>query len=341
VTTAYIAQQIGSVGMVRVDGSGSRLSGGTIYVGGSESSSGGTANLTVVNHAKVEVSSRLLLREAGTIDIDATSVVTLGTLEHPPEAGRLSIGKSGTLLGVGTVNGKVDVRGGGLAPGFHYGALSVNGDVFVDETSYALFQVGSTAGYARDQLLVAGDLTIRGTIRLSLLNGFQPQLGDELELMHVVGGITDLSAARWEMTKLSDHLAYEPFVEGETAGLRIVAAASAADFDQNGIVDIADYQLWKQTFGSTSLLGADGNRNGVVDLADYTVWRDNLGATVLGGGTRIAGNEVGFATTVPEPATVIVTLGLAGIVALSGYLRRVTLPRASNGSPALTVVRNL
>lgn len=50
------------------------------------------------------------------------------------------------------------------------------------------------------------------------------------------------------------------------------------DYDGSGVVDTADYELWRSTFLTTGLqLPADGNGNGVVDAADYTVWRDNLG----------------------------------------------------------------
>jgi hypothetical protein len=51
------------------------------------------------------------------------------------------------------------------------------------------------------------------------------------------------------------------------------------DFDSSGLVDAADYLVWKRNFGSTLNLVADGNGDGVVNAADYTVWRDHLGAT--------------------------------------------------------------
>lgn len=59
------------------------------------------------------------------------------------------------------------------------------------------------------------------------------------------------------------------------------------DYDGSGLVDQADYNLWKSTFGSNSDLRADGNGNGAVDISDYTVWQDNLGAT-SGSGNAVA-----------------------------------------------------
>jgi len=70
------------------------------------------------------------------------------------------------------------------------------------------------------------------------------------------------------------------------------------DYSGNGTVGPEDYDVWKDDFGSTTLLAADGNGNGIVDAADYTVWRDHLGL-VLGSGSAGASPSL---VSVPEPA---------------------------------------
>jgi uncharacterized repeat protein (TIGR03803 family) len=55
---------------------------------------------------------------------------------------------------------------------------------------------------------------------------------------------------------------------------KLTHVAVPGDYDDNGIVDRADFDLWSRTFGSTTNLAADGNGNGIVDAADYTIWRD-------------------------------------------------------------------
>jgi len=45
------------------------------------------------------------------------------------------------------------------------------------------------------------------------------------------------------------------------------------DYDDNYFVGLADYALWRLTYGSTTDLRADGNGNGLVDGADYSLWR--------------------------------------------------------------------
>lgn len=99
----------------------------------------------------------------------------------------------------------------------------------------------------------------------------------------------------------------------------------AADFPQgdynlNGVVDAADYTIWRDTLGSTTDLRANGNniRNsiGVIDMADYELWRFNYGRTSGAG----AASGLGSAETVPEPATFL----LAAIAASTLVVRRRT-----------------
>lgn len=68
-------------------------------------------------------------------------------------------------------------------------------------------------------------------------------------------------------------------------GFETVSAYRPGDYDGDGAVTEADYDVWRANFGQSVAPGTDGDGNGdgIVDLADYTVWRDYLG-TVGGGG---------------------------------------------------------
>ena len=52
------------------------------------------------------------------------------------------------------------------------------------------------------------------------------------------------------------------------------------DYSANGIVDTADYTMWRDSLGSTTDLRADGNGDGVVNTFDYSLWKDNFGQTL-------------------------------------------------------------
>lgn len=94
-------------------------------------------------------------------------------------------------------------------------------------------------------------------------------------------------------------------------------AAPAGDFDADGDVDTADYQVWRNAYGSQTILrgsGADGNYDGAVNTADFTIWRNSLGAGAAAGAEAAA--------SLPEPTVGI----LIGLAASSMFYRTLTWP---------------
>ena len=64
----------------------------------------------------------------------------------------------------------------------------------------------------------------------------------------------------------------------------------------------------------------DGNGDGVIDAADYTVWRDHLGITTGSGAALASASPLSAA--VPEPATIVLAM-------IAGFLLCVR-PRAAD-----------
>jgi len=56
----------------------------------------------------------------------------------------------------------------------------------------------------------------------------------------------------------------------------IRAVLPAGDYNRDGDVTLADYTVWRETFGSTTDLAADGDSSGHVDASDYALWRENV-----------------------------------------------------------------
>jgi cytochrome c peroxidase len=95
------------------------------------------------------------------------------------------------------------------------------------------------------------------------------------------------------------------------------------DYNGDGVVDSADYVVWRKNFGDTTSLIADGNNDHHVDNLDYDVWRHNLGKTwqnlTPGSGAGIAGSAV------PEPSA-------AALAMLATFLTLARRRRGRRGS---------
>ena len=93
-----------------------------------------------------------------------------------------------------------------------------------------------------------------------------------------------------------------------TVTLAVAAPAVAGDYNSNGIVDAADYNVWRDHLGqSFTLPNRDTTNSGNVNQQDYTFWKTRFGA-ISGGGALGVG-------AVPEPAT-----WLLGLTALCGLM---------------------
>jgi hypothetical protein len=88
-----------------------------------------------------------------------------------------------------------------------------------------------------------------------------------------------------------------------TAGVVLyapIASAVLGDYNGDGIVDAADYTVWRDHLGQTFALP---NRNpantGAISIADYTYWKSRFGAT-SGSGSGSLGSG-----SVPEPTSLL------------------------------------
>jgi hypothetical protein len=111
--------------------------------------------------------------------------------------------------------------------------------------------------------------------------------------------------------------------------LSITSPAVTGDYNKNGIVDAADYIVWRKTLGqSGSGLAADGNGNNSIDAADYTVWRTHFGSA--------SAATVGMAINVPEPSAYLYLAGtvyLIGTIRFGGRVRLFLIPTSEQIEP--------
>jgi hypothetical protein len=145
----------------------------------------------------------------------------------------------------------------------------------------ALVVTGETLGR------LAGDFDGDGAVFVEDFEFFKRTFGQ-----HVTPG----TGADGNGNGVVDVADYTIFREHLGASIRPTDGYLAGDFDYSGAVDPADFDFWKARFGQNvaPFSGADGNGDGIVDAADYRVFRDQLGRS-------LPSYTSSTASVVPEP----------------------------------------
>ena len=218
--------------------------------------------------------------------------------------GDYTVNSGGTLGGIGEIgstgdNVDVVVAGGVIAPGASVGTLTVNGGVSFGDSSTFAVEVEADAV----DKLVAGALSIGADVALDV-----SVLGSAVEGDYVIAEYLSLTGTFASVT--------EGFsVSYATPGQIILSVPNivgglTGDYNENGVVDAADYTLWRDALGTSTDLPNDPV-GGVVGQQQYDQWVTNFGQTSA---TSAAG--------VPEPASATLLLAAAA-VCLARRSRRV------------------
>jgi T5SS/PEP-CTERM-associated repeat protein len=206
---------------------------------------------------------------------------------------------------VATFNDMVTDNGGTITVLPRGNALFL-GDVMFQAASAVQLAVGldgTTDNSA--QVGVAGALTLGGDLTVAVDSGYVPAFGDRFELFTAGGGLvgTFNSAMLPDIPgNLEFGLLYGPTsvimearIEQNTIGL-------PGDYNRNGIVDAADYIVWRDRRGSNSSLPNDDTPG--VGADDYDRWRANFGLA----GEIIVGTASAVHPAVPEPSSFVFAL---------------------------------
>ena len=314
-----VAATAGSFGTINVDGAGSNLTNaGTFFTLGDR----GTGILTITGGGQVnDVVADVGFNNgsAGTVTVDGvgslwntTGTVVLGggaSTQGTPGmlevvnggaaviTGTLAVTSQGTVLGNGTVTAGSIANNGvfspGVAPSAPLGALHVTSDITQNTSSHLQIQMGgTTAATQYDQLLVTGAVHLGGALDVSLVGGFTPASGDSFDVITWTTHTSTFDTVN--LPTLPGLLVWDT-AQLYSAG--ILSVILPGDYNHNGVVDAADYTIWRDSLDQTGGgLAADGNDDGVVNQTDLQFWMDRFGHHPPGAGSASS-------AAVPEPST--------------------------------------
>ena len=97
-------------------------------------------------------------------------------------------------------------------------------------------------------------------------------------------------------------------------GGRLAVGDVRGDYNEDGVVDAADYVVWRKAFGQLGGV-ADGNGDAHVDDADYAIWRSHVGR-------QVQPPASGALAGVPEPSTIVIGALLAASIWSRRHRRR-------------------
>jgi pectate lyase len=191
---------------------------------------------------------------------------------------------TGGLLQADTVNFDLTVSGGTLGASKVDGKSIVNGDLMI---ASGAIQFRLASSFVADMFEVHGDLALGGRLDVVPLGGYSPTDGDNWQIIaaeNILGSFSSISPG------------YNVRREGNSLRLFFGAApvALAGDYNDDGVVDAADYIIWRKALESGSELPNETESLGAVDHEDYAAWRNNFGA--------MRSTETASGTAIPEPS---------------------------------------
>jgi T5SS/PEP-CTERM-associated repeat protein len=261
-STGYIGNQSDSTGMASVDGADSMwTNNGNLFVGNT-----GTGTLYVTNFGTVAV------------------------------GGQLVVGALGEVHGDGYIDGNLS-NGGLVSPGNSPGALHVAGNYAQSNTGKLQIELaGTTPGSQYDQLLISGSATLDGTLQAALLGGFAPHEGDSFNVLDFASRTGLFSSV--DLPTLTGSLKWDT---SQLYANGVLSVVLPGDYNGNGVLDAADYVVWRGAEGTTNTLPND-LIGGTIGQPQYDQWRAHFGQTAGSSGSASAN------AAVPEPATLVVLM---------------------------------
>ena len=190
-----------------------------------------------------------------------------------------NFGFTGGTLRAQTILGNVNHQGGILSPVNSANSTAIIGNYIQQSGAKLDIEIGGmVAGADFDQVSITGNALVGGTLDVSLVNGFTPTPGQMFTVMNA-GSVTYNGLA------LSGSAANSFYLLVGASSVTLQSAGLPGDYDFDGVVDTADYLVWRKVPGYLPM--------------HYDLWRAHFGDS--------GGNSSGSAinSSVPEPTSAL------------------------------------
>lgn len=168
---------------------------------------------------------------AGVYNLSATGHLRVGALAKGASGGEFNF--TGGTLSAGEVMFGLVNNGGVIAPGRSPGLMHVVGDLKLNSGELEIELAGSADGQF-DKLVIDGELAAGGVLRISLLDGYLPSVGDSFDLLDFRGAIGSFAfdlpelgpRMKWESNQLLITGVIAVVAVPETGGVGLAAIAA-------------------------------------------------------------------------------------------------------------------
>jgi hypothetical protein len=256
-------------------------------------------SLTTLNGGELAAPNGVLLREGN--NIAGSGLISADVTSHGYIYGDLAgLELSGEVTGRGSFGGTVDfthVYAPGSSP-----TIAYHEDSTFTDTSTLQIELGGLIAGSQFDKLIAEDLSLDGTLQVTLIDGFVPEIGNTFDIFDFTS-LADETFNAIALPELTGRKTWDTSAL-YTDGLIGVIAMRPGDTDDDRDVDPDDLNTFAAAFGLAGDRWTDFNEDGHVDLTDFALIRANFGvASSPSPGVGAPG------TGVPEPATLLLLAG--------------------------------
>jgi len=314
-TNGFVARLAGSEGTASVSGAGSTWNlSGRLSVGGDAVTgiAGGAGAVDVMGGGAVSVSTDISVFPTGLVRVSG-GTLSAGEIRFQGAGGQF-LWTSGTLR-LGAYRGSLVNSAGLLEARGLIGVVTIDNNYTQQSGGTLRVGIGGpTPSTSYDVVNVGGAANLDGQLQIEQVAGFVPQPNQTFTVLNsaALSGAFDNVANGGRLAVMGGTTGgtflvnYGPGSAFDPNRIVLSAFQITGDYNLDGIVNAADYTVWRDTLGSTTDLRANGDNTGasagVIDIADFNAWKGNFGKKATGLGAAALASD---ALPAPEPGTAL------------------------------------